>query len=103
MVDGLLHPLVDWCPGGFLCAMPVGRTLPLGTQLDVRLIVSSDGVTVSDFDISAELLRFNEPDGTVAARIDTLHGVAAARFEAFFNECRQSVGRPDDEDKGGVG
>lgn len=88
MLDGRLHPLLDWSPGGFLCALPVSRPPELGAPFDARLIVSADGLTVSDFDVGAALLRFNAEDGTIAARIDTLHGIAAARFEIFFEECR---------------
>ena len=98
MVEGRLHRLVDWSPGGFLCAMPVGSAPAPGSRLDVRLIVSADGRTVCDFDVGAQLVRLNAEDGTIAARIDTLHGVAAARFEAFFDEVRDGRPPPADGD-----
>ena len=93
MLDGKLHPLVDWSIGGFLCVMPRSRWPSPGALVDVRLIVSTDGQTVSDFDLSAEWLRLNAEDGTLAARIEALHGIAAGRFESFYEECR-AIPRP---------
>ena len=89
LADGQLHPLVNWSRGGFLFLFPGDEAPAPGTVLDVRLVVSADGLTVADFDVTAQMLRLNAADGTVAARIRHVTGVAAVRFEGILEECRE--------------
>ena len=86
--DGRMHPLVDCSLGGFFCLLPPDALPPVGEAVEVRLVLSADGSTVGDFDVSARIVRHTEPSGHVGARIVEVNGVAAHRFEAFLQECR---------------
>ena len=88
--DGRMHPLVDCSLGGFFCSLPPEALPPVGEAVDVRLVLTADGSTVGDFDVSARIVRHVEPSGHVGARIIEVNGVAAHRFAAFLEECRES-------------
>ena len=88
LIDGRLHPLVDCSVGGFFCLLPPESLPPVGQSVEVRLVLTADGSTVGDFDVSARIVRHTEPSGHVGARIVEVNGVAAHRFEAFLEECR---------------
>ena len=91
--DGRMHPLVDCSAGGFFCSLPPEALPPVGQSVDVRLVLTADGETVDDFDVSARIVRHVEPSGHVGARIVEVNGVAAHRFEAFLEECEGEEGR----------
>lgn len=98
LLDGRLHTLVNWSPGGLLCVLPQTSATSPGSIVDLRLVVSADGQTVSDFDVTTRLLRFDPELGAAAAVIDSINGVAAGRFDTFFDECllRQEGGEGED-------
>lgn len=87
--DGRMHPLIDCSLGGFLCYLPQEALPPAGEAVEVRLVLSADGTTVGDFDVSARVVRKAGDEGNVGVRIVGVNGVAAHRFESFLEECRQ--------------
>lgn len=94
LMDGRMHPLIDCSLGGFLCYLPEEAMPSAGESVEVRLVLSADGSTVGDFDVSAKVVRQAGDAGNVGVRIVEVSGVAAHRFESFLEECRARGRKP---------